>query len=168
MRTKRMDLLVLVAMIFAAGALIATDVAAEVRFDATVRTPVMSIRIGNAYVGYRPVGRIRPLPVRGPIRRAVRFDIQVAHRLAWYTGMPQGELLKYRRYGYSWHEIGQWLSVPGRVVRAAMSERGWNRFLHEGGYHAGYFGDRGRDRNKRDRHDRHGRGGDRDDYGYGR
>jgi len=142
MRTKRMNLLILAAMTFAVGTLIATDVLAELRVSAVVRTPVASIRVGNGPVGYRAVRQVRPLPARGRIYRTVRLDIEIANRLAWYTGVPQGELLRYRRFGYDWYEIGQWLYVPGRVVRAAMSERHWNRFLHQGGYHAEFYGGR--------------------------
>jgi hypothetical protein len=155
MRRKRTNLQILAAAILAAVALLATDVAAELRVSATVSTPAVSIRVGNAYVGYRPLGPIRPLPCRGPIHRTIRHDVQVAHRLAWYTGMPQGELLRYRRFGYSWYEIARWLYLPGRVVRAAMSERGWNLFLHEGGYHAGYYGRHGRGGHRHDRYGDH-------------
>lgn len=164
MRATRKRLAILAAAVFTAGVFMAADGAAQVLFDARVRTPVVSIRVGNALVGYRPAGPIRPLPYRGRMNRAIRHDVQVARRLAWYTGMPRGELLRYRRYGYTWYEIGQWLYVPGRVVRAAMSDRGWDRFLHAGGYHAMYDGGRGRGRRGDDRHrDRH-----RDDYGYRR
>ncbi len=140
MRTKRTKLLTFAAVTLAAGAFIAADVAAEVHFNATVHTPGVSIHVGNAPAGYRVARHIRPLPARGRIDRIAGHDNQVAHRLAWYTGMPAGELLKYRRYGYDWFEIGQWLSVPGRVVRAAMRERDWNHFLREHGYREGFNG----------------------------
>ena len=88
MRRKRMNLLILAAMTFAAGTLIAADVAAEVRFSAAVRTPVVSVHVGSAPHGCRTVRQVRHLPARGRIYRTSRHDIIVAERLAWYTGVP--------------------------------------------------------------------------------
>lgn len=135
MRTKRTDLLILAAVTLAVGTLIATDIAAEVRFSAAVRTPVVSVHVGSAPLGCRTVRQVRPLPARGRIHRTQRHDVIVAERLAWYTGVPAGEFLRYRRFGYSWYEIGQLLYVPGRVVRAAMNGESWQRYLHTAGYH---------------------------------
>ena len=151
MRTKRTDLLILAAMTIAVMTLAAADVAAAVRVSATVRTPVVTVHVGNVPVGHRVIRQVRPLPARGRFSRILTLDVQVAHRLAWYTGVQSGELLRYRRFGYSWYEIGRWLYVPGRVVRAAMTDRTWNLFLRQGGYYTGFYGGQVR----RDRGDRH-------------
>ena len=42
-------------------------------------------------------------------------------------------------------EIGNWLYVPGRIVRAAMNQGSWNRFLRARGYCVQYH-DRRADR----------------------
>lgn len=130
-------------MVIAALALLATqvlvgDAAAEIRFDATLRTPNVRVRIGN--VPARPYGRIKVghLPAR-PRRHhtIVKIDRRIARRLAWYTGVPIRELIRLRAYGYNWFEIGRYLRLPRRVVRAAFNKRSWKRFTHGGRRMAG-------------------------------
>ncbi len=133
MRRKRMMTIALAAMVLAACMMTVTDAAAGVRLTAAVRTPYVSVRIGNA-PAFRPVvGRIRPMPARRRIYRVLKNDVRIARRLAWYSGLPAGDLITYRRFGYSWFEIGRWFRMPGPVVRAAMSVRTWNRYLHAAG-----------------------------------
>ena len=85
------------------------------------------------------------MPVRRRVYRIAQHDLRVARRLAWYSGVPARELIRHRRYGYTWVEIGRWYHMPRRVVRAAMSRRHWNRLLHAEGYVAMYEDGHGRD-----------------------
>jgi hypothetical protein len=128
----------LAAMAFAAGMMITAQAAAEMHFEAAVITPSISVRVGNTPDGYPMIRQVNPLPARRTAYRTVRGDLEIARRLAWYTGVPVGQLLQHRRYDYSWFEIGEWLYVPGNVVRAAMDQQNWNRFLHREGYMAEY------------------------------
>lgn len=130
MEKMRKIILTAAAIAFAAGLGIAGDsVAAEVRFEATVRTPNVSFHVGNTPV-YRAEYRRAPLSARRGHRYVlVARDRIIARRLARYTGVPVGDLLRLRRYGYTWFEIGRWLGVGPRVVRAAMHKKTWNRFM---------------------------------------
>ena len=146
MRGKRMRKTILAAMVLTAVIMTATDVAAGVRVGAVVRTPNISLRIGNVPAGRRIAARrLRPMPVRRRIYRIVKHDIRIARRLAWYSGVHARELLRHRRQGYTWFEIGRWYYMPRRIVRAAMSPGRWNRLLHAEGYVAWHEGGRGRD-----------------------
>jgi hypothetical protein len=69
-----------------------------------------------------------PIRVRGHFK-IQKQDRMIARRLARYTGMPARELIGMKRLGYNWFEIGRWLYLPRPVVRAAMHERSWRRFL---------------------------------------
>ena len=138
MRTQSKGLMILAALAFAAGTMIAAEAAAEVRFNAVVHTPAISVRIGTNPAGYPIMRQVRPLPARRFARRLARTDMQIAGRLSWYTRVPAGELLRYRRYGYGWYEIGSWLYIPRGVVRAAMHQGSWNRFLYAQGYDRRY------------------------------
>jgi hypothetical protein len=139
MRKTRMSLLSLIVPTLLIGSCIAKDAEAGVRFDATLRTPNVRARIGNMppshYRSYK--GGYLPVRKHGHYR-VTKQDQAVAHRLALYTGVPAGELIKLKRYGYSWFEIGQWLYLPRPVVRAAMGEQSWKRFLIMERRHARY------------------------------
>jgi hypothetical protein len=141
MKKTRMRLLSLIALallvITVSGVL--QDAEAEVRVGAAVRTPNVSVRIGNTYCShYGGYTRVR-IPIRRyPVYRIAERDRIIAHRLAWYTGVPARTLIRLRRYGYQWFEIGRWLRLPRPVVRAAMHHRSWNLFLRKGRLHAGY------------------------------
>lgn len=132
MNRMRVSLIGLMVVILLIGSGIVQDAEAEVRFDVTMSTPNVRIRIGNTPpIHYRTV-RVRRLPING--RRFYRIskrDRRIARRLAMYTGVPKRELLRLRRYGYQWFEIGRWLHLPRPVVRAAMHKGTWKRFLRE-------------------------------------
>ena len=138
--------IILAAMTFAAVTMIAVEAAAEVHFEAVMHTPEISVRVGNSPDGYPIYHHVRPLPARGMYYRTVKRDLEIARRLSWYTGVPVGELLRYRRYDYTWYEIGRWLHVPGRVMMAAMDHNHWNRFNNEGRQFAEHRDGRKRDR----------------------
>ena len=121
-------------MAVAALALLATlaavqDAEAEILISAAIRTPGLSVRIGNAPAG--PYGSIRVghLPVRRNMHyRVLERDRLIAGRLAWYTGVSVRELIRLRAYGYNWFEIGAWLRLPKAVVQASFSQKRWGRF----------------------------------------
>jgi hypothetical protein len=132
MKRMRVSFLSLLVVALIVGSGIVKDAEAEVRFDVTMRTPNVRVRIGNTHPGYFRTVRVRRLPIHG--RRFYRIskkDRRVAHRLAMYTGVSERELLRLRRYGYQWFEIGRWLHLSRPVVRAAMHRGTWKRFLRE-------------------------------------
>ena len=61
-------------------------------------------------------------------------DKKIARRLSRYTGVPKRELIHLCKQGYTWREIGRWLGVPRRVVRAARTHASWKHFLNQGRY----------------------------------
>jgi hypothetical protein len=139
MKRMQMNLAALAAMIPLAVLIIVQDAEAEVRFNAALHTPNMSVHIGNTPAGYYGSYRVGHLPMRrNQNYRIVKLDRQIARRLARYTGVPVRELTRLRAYGYNWLEIGCWLRLPNRVVRAAFNQQSWNRFLHEGRRLAGH------------------------------
>ncbi len=131
MNRMRVSLLSLMVVIILVGSGIVQDAEAEVLFDVTMRTPNVRIRVGNTPTYCRTV-RIRRLPIHGRrLYRMTKNDRSIARRLAVYTGVPERELLRLRRHGYQWFEIGRWLHLPRQVVRAAMHKGTWKRFLRE-------------------------------------
>lgn len=132
MRKMRVSLLSLIVVALILGSGIVQDAKAEVRFDVTMRTPNVRFRIGNTPPGHHRNIRVRRLPIHGRrFYRVSKKDQRIAYRLARYTGVPRRELLRLRRYGYQWFEIGRWLHLPRPVVRAAMHKGTWKRFLRE-------------------------------------
>jgi len=139
MKRMRMNSAALAVMILLAVLILVQDAEAEVRINAVLHTPNMSVRIGNTPTGYYGSYRVGYLPIRSNQNyRIVKLDRQIARRLARYTGVPVRELARLRAYGYNWLEIGRWLRLPNRVVRAAFNQRSWNSFLHEGRRLAGH------------------------------
>jgi len=129
MRTMRLSLLTLSALALVAGCGIVSNANAVIRVEATYRTPNVRVRVSNKPAHY-PVQPKRQLPIR--VRGHFKIqeqDRMIARRLARYTGMPARELIGMKRLGYNWFEIGRWLYLPRPVVRAAMHERSWRRFL---------------------------------------
>lgn len=104
---------------------------AGLRVRADVRVPGGVIRLQTAG---QPVRVIQRLPAPTGRRIVVRtedsrHDRQVARRLARHTGVDRGELLRLRRLGYDWVEIGLWLELPRQAVRAAQHDDSWERYL---------------------------------------
>lgn len=132
MKKMRMSVLSLIALALLVGPGIVQAAEAGIRFNATLHTPNVRVRVGNTPLGHYRVYKRGYLPIRRlqPYRIGKR-DLKIAHRLARYTGVPARELIQLKRQGYSWIEIGRWLSLPRRVVRAAMHQRSWNLFLRE-------------------------------------
>ena len=137
MKTLKMTFISLpvLALLLTVGA--ADEAQARIRVKGTFRTPhgVVKVDTGpyhhtRGYRGYRQV-----LPVRHYERiRVSKKDRKIARRLGRYTGAPKRELIQLRKQGYSWKEIGRWLGVPRKVVRAAKKQSTWRRFLERQQY----------------------------------
>ena len=143
MRRMRKSLMAIAALALLATPVLVRDAAAELRITAALRTPNVSVRIGNIPAGRYGGYRAGHLPVRSRRQyKILKRDRQIANRLARYTGVPVRELVRLRAYGYNWLEIGRWLRLPKQVVRAAFNKRSWKRFTHGGGRLAGRGADR--------------------------
>jgi hypothetical protein len=138
MKKERMRLMILAAMIFTAASAIALQAEAGIRVSASVNTPGARIHACNDPSCYYRIDLDRRMPARRHMYYEVtRRDRKIARRLEWYTGVRKRRLLRMRRRGYHWFEIGRALHLPRPVVRAAFSQRSWNRFLHHEFRHAG-------------------------------
>jgi len=123
------------------GSVAADTANAGVRVKATLRTPTLVVRMGNVHAGHDGYCRIEP--ARMTVHRRGRLTTQdrnIARRLANYTGMRPQRVMKLRRQGYTWFGVGRFLHLRPRVVRAAMHQRSWNRFLRHEARVAGYPG----------------------------
>ena len=132
MKRMRMNLLILIGLALLVIPCIVQGAEAEIRFNAALRTPNVSVRIGNTPIGPYRLYRGGYLPIRMLQRYRIRErDQRIALRLSRYTGVPVRELIRLRRRGYTWIEIGRWLRLPPPVVSAAMNQKSWKRFLRE-------------------------------------
>ena len=127
MNTLKMIILSLSALILFSIPTEALAGPSDVRIRAKFRTPQVrvDVNLGTRYVTVR--NNLLHRDQRS--LRLSRLDRQIAKRLASYTGMSKHRLLKYRANGYRWSEIGRWLDLPRRVVRAARSAESWREFL---------------------------------------
>lgn len=104
---------------------------AKVVVRASVATPHLSVRVNPTPVAYY-YKHLKPRPVR--TRVIVRIDKQdrkMARRLARVSNYSKKELLEMRRDGYSWNQIGSFLNLNPRAVRAARHAMSWERYLGE-------------------------------------
>ncbi|HUV36569.1 MAG TPA: hypothetical protein VMX58_06490 [Patescibacteria group bacterium] len=132
MKKTRKIFLSLIFLILLTGSGFVRNAEAQVRVNASLHTPNVHIRVGNAPDDQYPGLTRGPLPVRKhQYYKITTRDRMIALRLAGYTGVPARRLITIRGYGYTWFEIGQWLHLPRPVVRAAMHPRSWDRFLRE-------------------------------------
>lgn len=129
MKTLKMTFISLpvLALLLTVG--IVDEAQARIRVKGTLRTPHGVIQVDNgAYHHNR--GYRQTLPVRNHERiRVSQKDRKIARRLGRYTGVPKRELIQMRKQGYSWKEIGNWLGVPRKAVRAAKKQSSWKQFL---------------------------------------
>jgi hypothetical protein len=108
------------------------DAQAGIRIKATWHTPDVRVQIKGPSSGHHHPYRWGRLPARHhSYFRVSERDRKIARRLAWYTDVPARELIRLRRHGYRWAEIGRWLELPRPVVRAAMHRQSWQRFLRQ-------------------------------------
>ena len=119
MKTLKMTFISLPVLVLLLTVGIVDDAQARIRVKGTLRTPHAVIQVDNgAYHHNR--GYRQAFPVRYNERiRVSEKDRKIARRLGRYTGVPTRELIQMRKQGYSWKEIGNWLGVPRKVVRAA-------------------------------------------------
>ena len=131
MKRLKISLLSIAALAVLVGPGMIKNATAGVRVKATVRTPNVSVRIGNTPSRhYRSFVR-KPLPVRHVRHHVIitQQDRKIARRLARYTGVQARELIFLRARGFTWVTIGRWLELRPRAIRAAMRQDSWNRFL---------------------------------------
>jgi hypothetical protein len=137
MEKKRMRQMTIAAVTFAAVAVIAMQASAEIRIVASVNTPGASVHACNVPSCYYGTGYYRRVPaIRHVHYEITKRDRKISRRLAYFSGVPAHKLVRLRRRGFRWFEIGRMIHVPCRVVRAAFNERSWNRFLHQELRHA--------------------------------
>ena len=148
MKTMKTNIMALAALTIILGIGLADEAEAKIRVRGSLKTPHGVIHIDNGPAP-RVIYRDRSLPVRHYAKaRVSKRDRRIAKRLAWYTGVPKRELIHLKRMGYRWSEIGNWLGVSRRVVRAAKQSRSWDRFLDQERWESrkrGYRGYRGYD-----------------------
>ncbi len=108
---------------------------AGVRVKARVNTPYGVVRVDTGHSErYRTVRRA-PMPVRRHVDyRVSKQDRKIAKRLASYTGIPKHQLLKLKKQGYRWSEIGRWYELPRQMVKAAKHKKSWKRYVNAGRY----------------------------------
>lgn len=132
MRKLQKTILGFLAPILVTGAGLVPDADAGVKVKATLRTPGVVVRVGHpSYTQYRTHKTKRFHVRRYQHFNVTRQDWRVAGRLASVTGVPTRELIEYRRYGYTWREIGRAFRLPRPMMHAAMDQRSWKRFLRE-------------------------------------
>ena len=127
----RLQMISLMVATLLTGLVVVTNANAELRVQATVHTPNVSVRVGNTTSSHHRSYKRRSLPRRTQYVYITKRDRKIAKRLARFTGIPAREFIHMRRLGYRWVKIGRWLDVPRPVVRAAMHKRSWKRFLRE-------------------------------------
>ena len=128
------------------------DARAGVRIGVAVNTPNVRIHADNDPSCHFCIDQDRRIQSRRYNRydryeayEITRRDRMIARRMTWYTSVRLGKVMRLRRHGYSWFEIGQYLHMPRPVVRAAMHQKSWDRFLRQQRRHAKRHGKR-RDR----------------------
>jgi hypothetical protein len=132
MERMRKSLLSLTALVLLIIPCIVQDTEAGTRFNATLRTPKVRVHVGNTSCGQcRSYGYKDYHVCKHQYCGITHRDRKIAKRLSWYTGVPARRLIRFKRYGYNWFEIGRRFRMPRYVVRAAMHKRSWKRFLYE-------------------------------------
>ena len=138
MKTTKTYLLSLIALALLIGPGAIRNAEAGIRVSATLRTPNVRVRLNNSPVchtcNYRCDYRNHRVHRDLMVHRITKRDKRIAKRLAWYTGLPTREVLRLKRMGYDWRQIGRWLDVPPRVVRASLESRDWKRY-RDGDHH---------------------------------
>ena len=109
-----------------------TQAQAKVVVRATVKTPHLSVKVSNTPVARRYVHLTPRVTHRQVLVRIDKQDRQMARRLASISGATRGEILELRRDGYTWNQIGRFLNLNPRAVRAARHAISWNRYLDFG------------------------------------
>jgi hypothetical protein len=141
MKKERMRRMTIAAVTFAAVAVIAMQASAGIRIVASVNTPAASVHVCTVPSCNYRIDYDR----RVDVRRHAYYEItnrdkRIARRLAYFTGVPARKLVNLRRRGFRWAEIGDMIHLPRPVVRAAFSQKSWDRFLRQERRHAKMYG----------------------------
>lgn len=128
MKTLRMSILSLSALILLISAAEATAGDVKVRGRISIRTPEVSVTVGHRD-GARKVLRKRTgREASRRYRHLSKGDQARAARLAVYTGISRVKFMELRLRGYSWRRIAHRLDLPVRLVRAARTAESWRDF----------------------------------------
>ena len=127
MKTLRMTILSLSALIIFLSSTQAYAGTSDVRIRAKVRTPYVKVdvRTGDRRGNDHRVGRVS----YGHGLRVSKHDKQMAGRLASYMDISRHELLVMLDRGYRWSEIRRHYGLSRKAVRAARSARSWRVFM---------------------------------------
>ncbi len=130
MQTKRYGFTGILALVLLLGTLAAERADAGLQVRARVRIPGGVIQVQTPGQPVRMIHRVTtPAPRHRHVHAQVtRHDRQVAGRLARFTGVEKSELLRLRRLGYGWTEIGLWLELPRRAMVAVQDADTWSRY----------------------------------------
>lgn len=125
---KRIHTNILVPAALVVGILAASvsQAQAGVVVRARIGAPVVKVKVDQR--GPRVVLRTPPRHF-GHAREISKLDRRMARRLARVTPYNKGLLLEWRRAGYGWFSIGHKLDIPSRVISAARTKLGWQRYL---------------------------------------
>ena len=135
MKTTKTYLLSLIALALLIGPGAIRNAEAGIRVSASLRTPAVRVQLNNRPICYSCDYRCDHRNHRDRAAYLItKRDRRIAKRLAWYTGLPTREVLRLKRMGYDWRQIGRWLDVPPRVVRASLESRDWKRY-RDGDHH---------------------------------
>ncbi len=103
-------------MILISASLAAAPAQAGIKFGVRVDTPVVKARYHSGH-GSRIHVRVPSYDYRVQI---TKFDRKVARKLARRTDYNKRELLRLKRAGYNWREIGRMLHLPRKMVRRVI------------------------------------------------
>ena len=117
--TTRAALTLSALVILIGASLAAAPAQAGVKFGVRVDTPVVKARYHSSGHGSRIHVRVPAYDYRVKI---TQFDRQVARKLARRTDYSKGELLRLKRAGYNWGEIGRILHLPRKMVRRVIRD----------------------------------------------
>ena len=131
MKKLRKTILSIMPLALLMGICTVQNAQAGLRVKATLQTPNARIYVGNTSYGHNRSYTREVLPIRKFKHfKLSKQDRMIARRLAQYTGVPARKLIQLKSCGYRWAQIGRWLYLPRPVVRAAMNQKSWKRFLH--------------------------------------
>lgn len=142
-------------ILIGAGLTAAANAEAGVNFQVRVGTPAVQATLHSS--GHGPDLHIQMKPACRAVA-LTEFDRKVARKLARRTAYDKQELLRLKRVGYSWAQIGNILKLPRSAVQNVLRQTSLQMARadrHEN--RSDRHGDRDRDRDR-----------DRDDYGNGR
>lgn len=137
-QNSRAALVALSLTILMSATLAAGNAEAGVNFKVRVNTPAVKASLHSG--GHGSGLRIRVQPQRYQVK-ITEFDRKVARKLAKRTAYNKQELLRLKRNGYSWREIGYMLDLPQKMVRRVLRDVRYTLSRADNHYHGGHKGD---------------------------